>query len=282
MPRMESRNGSHLGREEALAVHAAVDLEVHAGLQAGAAQAGQKGRHVVADHGEVHALSGPSPRTGRSCRGAHDQDAACEPGVAKSHRLFGRGHRHPMGAGRQGGAGHRQGAVAVAVGLDGHQHAAARGEQGAQVGHVVADGGQVYEYAASRRGLHRSKANTPAGPRALGDPQVRPGGVSSGEISRRPRRRRTGCRCRSRSPRSVVEGRPRRARRGSSLEALLQPLLAVALRTSPATADVDETVGVAEERPALGQREAVRRPVEPFPTPSGGMGWSSRACTRRL
>ena len=62
------QEGADLRREEALAVHAAVDLQVDLGVQAGAPQVGQHLGHVVAHHGEVDVTAGPSPRTGRGCR----------------------------------------------------------------------------------------------------------------------------------------------------------------------------------------------------------------------
>ena len=73
-----------------------------------------------------------------------------EAGVAQRHRFLGGRHGHSVRARRHHRPGHRQGAVAVAVGLDGDEHAGAGAEEGGQMSDVATDRGQIYEDAAAR------------------------------------------------------------------------------------------------------------------------------------
>ena len=116
--------------------------------------------HVVAHHGEVDASAGHLLVLVQAVERPHDQDHAREAGVAQGDGFLGGSHRHAVGAGRHHRSGDGEGAVAVAVGLDGHEHAGARPEKGGEVGDVAAYRCQIYEYAAARRRLHRRKRLT--------------------------------------------------------------------------------------------------------------------------
>ncbi len=66
-------------REQALAVHPAVDLEVNPGPQAGALEVGEDVGHVVAHHGEIHVLVGHLLVLVEAVERAHDQDHVVKP-----------------------------------------------------------------------------------------------------------------------------------------------------------------------------------------------------------
>ena len=119
-------------------------------LEAGAPELGQHLGHVVAHHGEIHAPAGHLLVLVEAVERAHDQDHVGEAGVAQRDRFLGGRDRHPVGARRHHRPGHGQRAMAVAVGLDGDEHAGAGAEEGGQVGDVASDRGQIYEDAAAR------------------------------------------------------------------------------------------------------------------------------------
>jgi hypothetical protein len=105
---------------------------------------------VVTDHREIDALQGHFLVLIEAVERAHDQDGGVEPGITKSDRLLGGGDGYPVRARRHDRAGHGKHAVPISVGLDRDEHAGPRSKRDEQASHVVADGGQVYEYAASR------------------------------------------------------------------------------------------------------------------------------------
>ena len=147
-------------REQALAVHPAVDLEVHATLEARAPELRQDRRHVVAHHREVHALMSHLLVLVETVERAHDQDHSNEAGVAQRHGFFGGRDRHSVCAGRHHRPGDGQRAVAVTVGLHRDEQTSARAQERRQVGYVASDSRQIYQDAAARGSLHRPKRLT--------------------------------------------------------------------------------------------------------------------------
>ena len=87
-------------------------------------------------------MSGQIPDKIRRCWAEH-QNGTFQSGPSQGHALGQTGHGEHVGTRGQGGPGHLDGAVTVAVGLD-HRHQAGRGRRDApQFAHVVGNGRQI-------------------------------------------------------------------------------------------------------------------------------------------